>query len=149
MAGINKVILIGNLGKDPEVRYLENGTAVANFTLATTESYMDKATGNRVDNVEWHNIVVWRKQAEIAAQYLKKGSQIYVEGKLATRNYQDKAGVTKYITEIVVQNFTMLGAKPTNATPSPAENQKPVAKETKEASTAKKGKEKPEEDLPF
>jgi len=91
MAGVNKVILVGNLGKDPEIRHLENGTAVANFTIATSESYKDKG-GNRVDQTEWHNIVVWRKLAEIAESYLKKGSQIYLEGKLRTRSWEDQQG---------------------------------------------------------
>lgn len=110
MAGVNKVILVGNLGKDPEVRYLEGGTAVANFSLATTETYKDK-TGNRVEQTEWHNVVVWRGLAEIAEKYLKKGSQVYVEGKLRTRAWDDKDGVKRYTTEIVADNMTMLGGK--------------------------------------
>jgi len=118
MAGVNKVILVGNLGKDPEVRYLEGGTAVANFSLATTESYKDKQ-GNRIEQTEWHNIVVWRGLAEVAEKYLKKGSQVYVEGKLRTRSYDDKDGVKRYSTEIVVDNMTMLGGK-RDETPSPA-----------------------------
>ena len=85
MAGINKVILVGNLGKDPEVRYLEGGTAVANFPIATSETFKDRTSGERKTNTEWHNIVVWRGLAEIAEKYLKKGSQIYLEGKLRTR----------------------------------------------------------------
>jgi single-strand DNA-binding protein len=118
MAGVNKVILVGNLGKDPEVRYLEGGTAVANFSLATTESYKDKQ-GNRIEQTEWHNIVVWRGLAEVAEKYLKKGSQVYVEGKLRTRSYDDKDGVKRYSTEIVAENMTMLGGK-RDETPSPA-----------------------------
>ncbi len=118
MAGVNKVILVGNLGKDPEVRYLEGGTAVANFSLATTESYKDKQ-GNRIEQTEWHNIVVWRGLAEVAEKYLKKGSQVYVEGKLRTRSYDDKDGVKRYSTEIVADNMTMLGGK-RDETPSPA-----------------------------
>jgi single-strand DNA-binding protein len=110
MAGVNKVILVGNLGKDPEVRYLEGGTAVANFSLATTESYKDKQ-GNRIEQTEWHNIVVWRGLAEVAEKYLKKGSQVYVEGKLRTRSYDDKDGVKRYSTEIIADNMTMLGGK--------------------------------------
>lgn len=113
MAGVNKVILVGNLGKDPEVRYLENGTAVANFPLATSESYKDK-DGNRIDQTEWHNIVVWRKLAEIAENFLKKGSQIYVEGKLRTRSWDDQQGNKRYTTEVVADNFTMLGRKDEN-----------------------------------
>ena len=118
MAGVNKVILVGNLGKDPEVRYLEGGTAVANFSLATTESYKDKQ-GNRIEQTEWHNIVVWRGLAEVAEKYLKKGSQVYVEGKLRNRSYDDKDGVKRYSTEIVADNMTMLGGK-RDETPSPA-----------------------------
>ena len=110
MAGVNKVILVGNLGKDPEVRYLENGTAVANFPIATSESYKDRE-GNRVDQTEWHNIVVWRKLAEIAESYLKKGSQIYLEGKLRTRSWEDQQGNKRYTTEVVADTFTMLGKK--------------------------------------
>ena len=98
MAGVNKVILVGNLGRDPEVRTLESGVKVARFSLATTESYNDRNTGQRVDQTEWHNIVLWRRTAEIAEKYLKKGNQVYLEGKLQTRSYQDKDGITKYST---------------------------------------------------
>ncbi|MBA3648879.1 MAG: single-stranded DNA-binding protein [Chitinophagales bacterium] len=111
MRGINKVILVGNLGKDPEVNHLESGVMVAKFPLATSESYMDK-TGNRVDQTEWHNVVCWRKLGEIAEKYLKKGSKIYVEGKIRTRNYTDKENQKKYFTEIIADNFVMLDSKP-------------------------------------
>lgn len=110
MAGVNKAILVGNLGKDPEVRYLEGGTAVANFPLATSESYKDKS-GNRVDQTEWHNIVVWRGLAEVAEKYLKKGMQVYIEGKIKTRSWQDKEGNKRYTTEIVADNLTILSRK--------------------------------------
>ena len=110
MAGVNKVILVGNLGKDPEVRHLENGTAVANFPIATSESYKDRE-GNRVDQTEWHNVVVWRKLAEIAESYLKKGSQIYLEGKLRTRSWDDPQGNKRYTTEVVADTFTMLSKR--------------------------------------
>lgn len=110
MAGVNKVILIGNLGKDPEVRYLEGGIAVAKFPLATSESYKDK-TGKKVDQTEWHNIVLWRGLAEIAEKLLKKGMQVYVEGKLRTRSWQDKEGNKRYTTEIVGDSLTLLGKK--------------------------------------
>ena len=113
MAGVNKVILVGNLGKDPEVRHLEGGTAVANFTLATSEAYKDK-NGQRVEQTEWHNIVVWRNLAEIAEKYLKKGSTIYLEGKLRTRAWEDKDKVKRYTTEIVADTFTMLSKKENN-----------------------------------
>ena len=122
MAGINKVILVGNLGKDPEVRYLEGGTAVANFPIATSETFKDRTSGERKTNTEWHNIVVWRGLAEIAEKYLKKGSQIYLEGKLRTRQWQDKDGNSRYTTEIVADNLQMLGRKEDNtsaSTPQP------------------------------
>ena len=110
MAGVNKVILLGNLGKDPEVRYLDNGVAVANFSLATTENYKNKA-GERVSQTEWHNIVLWRGLAEVAEKYLKKGSSIYIEGKIKTRKWEDKDGNTRYNTEILADNMSMLGGK--------------------------------------
>lgn len=111
MSGVNKVILIGNLGKDPEVRYLESGTAVANFPIATTESYKDRKTGDRREVTEWHNIVMWRGLAEIAEKYLKKGNKVYIEGKLKTRSWEDKEGNTRYTTEVVADNMTMLGGR--------------------------------------
>ena len=114
MAGINKVILVGNLGKDPEVRYLEGGTAVANFPIATSETYKDRTSGEKKTTTEWHNIVLWRGLAEIAEKYLKKGSQVYIEGKLKTRQWQDKEGNNRYSTEIVGDNLQMLGRKDDN-----------------------------------
>ncbi len=110
MSGVNKVILVGRLGKDPEVRNLENGASVANFTLATSESYKDKTTGEKKEITEWHNIVLWRGLAEIAAKYLHKGDMIYVEGRLRTRSWE-KEGVTRYTTEIVGDNMTMLSTR--------------------------------------
>ncbi|MCU0420504.1 MAG: single-stranded DNA-binding protein [Cyclobacteriaceae bacterium] len=110
MSGVNKVILVGRLGKDPEVRNLENGATVANFSIATTETYKDKTTGERKENTEWHNIVLWRGLADIAAKYLHKGDLIYVEGKLRTRSWE-KEGVTRYTTEVVGDNMTMLSTK--------------------------------------
>ena len=114
MIGLNKVILVGNLGKDPEVRHLEGGTAVASFSLATTESYKDKS-GQRIDQTEWHNIVVWRGMAEVAEKYLKKGMTVYVEGKLRTRSWDDKDGHKRYITEIVGDTFNILSKKENTA----------------------------------
>lgn len=113
--GVNKVILVGNLGKDPEVRYLPNGGAVANLTLATSESWRDKATGEQKEKTEWHRVVLFGKLAEIAGEYLRKGSQVYIEGKLTTRKWTDQAGVEKYTTEIHVNVggvLQMLGGKP-------------------------------------
>ena len=120
MAGINKVILVGNLGKDPEVRHLEGGTSVAHFTLATNDYYKDKQ-GNRVERTEWHNITAWRGLAEMAEKYLKKGQQVYVEGKLRTRQFQDKDNQTRYITEIVADEISMLGGRPHNDDTAAAE----------------------------
>src|SRR5690606_35523182 len=110
MAGVNKVILVGNLGQDPEVRTLENGTKLAKLRLATTENYTNR-NGERVSNTEWHTIIVWRGLADIAEKYLKKGRQLYVEGRLRTRSYEDQDNNTKYVTEIVGDNFQMLGQR--------------------------------------
>ena len=110
MSGVNKVILVGRLGKDPEVRNLDNGAVVANFTMATSESYKDRTTGEKKEVTEWHNIVVWRALAEISQKYLHKGDLVYIEGKLRTRSWE-KDGVTRYITEVVADNMTMLGSK--------------------------------------
>ncbi len=118
MAGINKVILVGNLGKDPEVRYLEGGVAVANFPIATSETYKDKKSGERKTITDWHNVVLWRGLAEIAEKYLKKGAQIYLEGKLKTRQWQDKDGNNRYTTEVVGDNLQMLGRKDDSVKPT-------------------------------
>ena len=111
MASINKVILIGNLGKDPEIRYMPNGDAVTNITLATTETWKDKA-GEKQEKTEWHRITFYRKLAEIAGEYLKKGRSVYVEGRLETRKWTDKAGTDRYTTEIIANDMKMLGSKP-------------------------------------
>ena len=111
---VNKVILIGRLGKDPETRYMTNGEAVTNATLATSENWKDKS-GEKQEKTEWHNLVFYRRLAEIAGEYLKKGAQIYVEGKIQTRKWQDKEGKDRYTTEIVVNEMTMLGGKPSGA----------------------------------
>lgn len=113
--GVNKVILVGNLGQDPEVRYMPSGGAVANISIATSESWKDKATGEQKEKTEWHRVVIFGKLAEIAGEYLKKGSQVYIEGALQTRKWTDQAGVDKYTTEIVVAMngvMQMLGSKP-------------------------------------
>jgi single-strand DNA-binding protein len=109
MSGINKVILVGHLGKDPEVRQLEGGVSVASFPLATSETF--NKDGKKVEQTEWHNIVLWRSLADVAAKFLQKGKLVYIEGKLRTRSFEDKEGVKKYTTEIVAENFTMLGRK--------------------------------------
>jgi single-strand DNA-binding protein len=110
MSGVNKVILVGRLGKEPEVRNLDNGAIVANFSIATSESYKDKTTGEKKEVTEWHNIVLWRGLAEIAQKYVHKGDLVYIEGKLRTRSWE-KDGVTRYTTEIVADNMTMLGSR--------------------------------------
>ena len=109
--GINKVILVGNLGKDPETRYMPNGKAVTNFSIATSESWKDKQTGEQREQTEWHNIVMYDRLAEIAAEYLKKGSQVDVDGKLRTRKWQDKEGRDRYTTEINANEMQMLGGR--------------------------------------
>ena len=112
MASLNKVILIGNLGADPETRYTASGDAVCNLRIATTESWKDKNTGEKKEATEWHRVTLFRKLAEIAGQYLKKGSQVYIEGKLVTRKYQDKDGKDCYSTEIQGDELKMLGGRP-------------------------------------
>ena len=109
--GVNKVMLIGHLGADPEVRYMPNGGAVANVTVATTESWKDKSSGEQQEKTEWHRVVFFARLAEIVGEYLKKGSQVYVEGRLQTRKWQDKSGVDRYTTEIVANEMQMLGGR--------------------------------------
>jgi single-strand DNA-binding protein len=117
--GVNKVILIGNLGKDPEVRYMPSGGAVANVTLATSESWKDKTTGEQQERTEWHNVVFYNRLAEIVGEYLKKGSQVYVEGSLRTRKWQDKnTGADRYTTEIIANEMQMLGSRAGQGSPS-------------------------------
>ncbi len=111
MASVNKVILVGNLGADPETRYLPSGEAVTNIRIATSESWRDKQSGEMKENTEWHSIVLWNKLGEIAAEYLKKGSQVYIEGRLQTRKWQDKQGNDRYTTEIVASEMQMLGGR--------------------------------------
>ncbi|MDR0529240.1 MAG: single-stranded DNA-binding protein [Zoogloeaceae bacterium] len=111
MASVNKAILIGHLGADPETRYMASGDPVCNFRIATSESWKDKQTGERKENTEWHRVVMYRRLAEIAGQYLKKGSQVYIEGKIRTRKWQDKDGQDRYTTEIEANEMTMLGKR--------------------------------------
>lgn len=126
--GINKVILVGNLGQDPEVRYMPSGGAVTNITVATSESWNDKQSGEKKERTEWHRVVFIGKLAEIAGEYLKKGSQVYVEGKLQTRKWQDQSGQDKYTTEIMVDSFTgvlqMLGGKQEGQQPQQQQQRK-------------------------
>lgn len=135
MAGINKVIIVGNLGNDPEIRTMPNGEAVANISVATSESWTDKNTGERREVTEWHRIVLYRRLAEIAGQYLRKGSQVYVEGRLKTRKWQDNNGQDRYTTEIQGDNLQMLGgrsqemggyAPPAQSAPQPSYQSRPA-----------------------
>lgn len=112
MASVNKVIIVGNLGRDPETRYMPNGEAVTNVAVATTESWKDKTSGDKKEITEWHRITFYRKLAEIAGQYLKKGSSVYIEGRLQTRKWTDKDGVERYTTEIIADTMQMLGGRP-------------------------------------
>jgi single-strand DNA-binding protein len=112
MAGVNKVILVGNLGQDPEIRYTQNGTAVCNFTLATTETYTPRDGQQREERTEWHRIVAWARLAEICGEYLAKGKQVYIEGRLQTRSWEDREGNKRTTTEIVATQMQMLGAAP-------------------------------------
>ena len=109
--GVNKVILVGNLGKDPEVKYTASGAAITNVTIATSESWNDKQTGEKQEKTEWHRVVFFRRLAEIAGEYLRKGSQVYIEGKLQTRKWQDQNGQDRYTTEIVANEMQMLGSR--------------------------------------
>jgi single-strand DNA-binding protein len=133
MASVNKVILVGNLGNPPEVRYMPNGEAVCNFSIATTDSWKDKA-GAKQERTEWHHIVMYRKLAEIAGEYLKKGSPVYLEGRLQTRKWQTKEGQDRYSTEIIADQMQMLGSKPGGGQESsqsaPANNAPPADFET-------------------
>jgi single-strand DNA-binding protein len=126
MSGVNKAILIGNVGKDPEIKYLEGNIARLSFSLATTEVYKDK-NGNRADHTEWHHIVLWRTLAENGEKLIKKGTQVYLEGKIQTRQWNDREGHKKNITEIIGENFTILGRRenPSNANPGFESNQDP------------------------
>lgn len=153
MRGINKVILVGNLGKDPELRKLDSGASLTRFPLATSDSYTDKE-GNKIDQTEWHNIVLWRGLADVADNYLKKGSKVYIEGKLKTRSYQDKDGNTKYTTEIVGDQMVMLDSKGENSGGSynapkesnPAQN---TNNTNEDANTSDSESASFEDDLPF
>ncbi len=146
MAGVNKVILLGNLGADPEVKHLEGDKVVANLRLATTEAYKDRA-GNRVENTEWHDLELWDGQAKIAEQYLKKGMQLYVEGKIKSDSWQDEQGNNRKRIKIRVLSFTMLGGKPEGSTPSGNTGNYNTASSSPAPSVAEATVE--DDDLPF
>lgn len=143
MSGINKVILVGHLGKDPEVRHLDGGVTVASFPLATSESFTKD--GKKVEQTEWHNIVMWRGLADIASKYLQKGKLVYIEGKLRTRSFEDKEGHKKYTTEVVAENFTMLGRKSDFENGNSGEGNQSQKKEESVDFT----QDNPDDDLPF
>lgn len=153
MAGINKVILVGRLGRDPEIRYLPDGTPVASFSIATSESWTDKNSGEKKENTEWHNIVAWRKLAEICAKYLTKGKQVYVEGKLKTESWE-KDGVKHYATKVQIHEMQMLGGKGQESEEEKqarAERQyREDCPQTENAPKTNSGvKQKTEDDIPF
>ena len=147
MSGVNKVILIGNLGADPEVRHLQNGAAVANFRIATSETYKDRQTGEKREQTEWHAIVAWRGLAEIVEKYLRKGSKVYVEGKLRTRQWQDKDGNTRYTTEIHADEMTMLDRASGGGAPQGQPQSQPAAAAMANAPAGSFSEEV--DDLPF
>ena len=139
MAGVNKAILVGNLGRDPEIRYTSDGKAVANFTIATSSTWKDKATGERKQNTEWHRIVAFGRLAEICGEYLSKGKQVFVEGRLQTREWEDQQGNRRWTTEVVASEMQMLGSK---ADANTFSGQSP-------ASPPDQGGGPPEDDIPF
>ena len=139
MAGINKVILVGRLGRDPEVRYTPSGVTVANFSVATSEEWKDRDTGQKQERTEWHKIVAWRRLGEICGEYLKKGSQVYVEGRLQTKSWEDRDGNKRYTTEVIAQNMQMLGSANRGGRAEPGEEGIPYD----EPLTI------PEDDIPF
>jgi single-strand DNA-binding protein len=147
MSGVNKVIIVGNLGKDPEVRHLESGVAVANFPVATSETYRDRNSGEKREQTEWHNVVLWRGLAEVAEKYLHKGDMVYIEGKLRTRSWE-KDGVTRYTTEIVGDNMTMLGSR-SGGDSSPSQPRQESSSYQKETAPADIAQQDDEDDLPF
>jgi len=150
--GINKVILIGNLGKDPEVKYMSNGEAVANITVATSESWKDKSTGEQVDKTEWHRVVFFRRLAEIAGEYLKKGSKVYIEGKLQTRKWQGQDGQDRYTTEIVANEMQMLDSRGGGGGGGDfggAATRAPAQQPAQSAPTANPGRDDFDDDIPF
>ncbi len=155
MASVNKAILIGNLGKDPEVRYMPSGEAIANITLATTDTWKDKS-GEKQEKTEWHRVSFFGRQAEVVGEYLKKGSQIYVEGRIQTRKWQDKEGQDRYTTEIVADRMQMLGSKSSTSGSFEVVENKPAAASSgggaapdKAAPPAKNSFDNFDDDIPF
>ena len=149
MAGINKVILVGNLGRDPEMRYTQNGVAVCSFSLATSETYKDRNTGERVTQTEWHNVILWRGLAETAEKFLRKGSSVYIDGKIKTRKWEDQQGQTRYTTEIIGDTMQMLDKRDSSSAPipTPATPAQPAA--TPEQTVSPEPASPEPDDLPF
>ena len=143
---VNKVILIGNLGRDPEVKKLDNGATLASFSIATSESYTDKHTGEKIENTDWHDIVLWRGLAEVAEKFLKKGTKIFVEGRLKKRSWQDREGNTRYNVEIIGDEMTILSRSDVQ---EKVKSPYTVEKNNQEISTLKNMEHDPEEILPF
>ena len=148
MASLNKVLIIGNLGKDPETRYMPNGEAVTNITLATTETWKDKS-GEKQEKTEWHRVTFYRKLAEIAGEYLKKGSSVYVEGRLETRKWTDKDGVDRYTTEIISDQMKMLGGKTDGASNGQSKESKPRLAAVPVTTPKSGGFDDMDDDIPF
>jgi single-strand DNA-binding protein len=157
MSSVNKVIILGNLGRDPDVRYTNDGNAICNIAVATTEKWTDKTSGEKKEVTEWHRIVLYRKLAEIAEKYLSKGSQVYIEGKLQTRKWTDKDGVERYTTEIVADSLQMLGSKPAegrskDANPGNAKQANPQRQQGRQAQQQQQrqsSNDDMDEDIPF
>jgi len=162
MASVNKVILIGNLGKDPEVRYAPSGSAICNVTIATSRQWKDKTSGERQEETEWHRVVFYDRLAEIAGEYLKKGKSVYIEGRLKTRKWTDKEGQDRYTTEIIAQEMTMLGSReggsgggdemgsaPTQRSAPPARSAAAPAPAPKPAARSSTGFDDMDDDIPF
>ncbi len=143
MAGINKVILVGRLGRDPEVRYTPDGTAVANFTIATSEEWKDKATGEKKERTEWHRIVAWRRLGEICGEYLSKGKQVYIEGRIQTREWEDRDGNRRFTTEIVASDVQFLGGR------EPMDTARPPAEPPAPDFSGSSDSEATDDDIPF
>ena len=150
--GVNKVILVGNLGRDPEMKYTASGAAIANITVATSESWNDKQSGERVEKTEWHRVVAFQRLAEIMGEYLKKGSQVYIEGKLQTRKWQDQNGQDRYTTEVVANDMQMLGSRGGDAGGQSAgrnEGFRSNQQSQQQAAPANSGSSFDDDDIPF
>jgi single-strand DNA-binding protein len=151
MASVNRVIILGNLGRDPEVRYTPSGAAVCNVSIATSRSWKDKESGERQEETEWHNAVFYGRQAEIAGEYLKKGRPVYIEGRLKTRKWQDKSGADRYTTEIIVESMQLLGGREDSA-PAPAQRTHSQMKRGEQQAAKPKsnmGFDDMDDDIPF